>query len=891
MAWLKSGMLSMARSVVMCLVLLAGTTSLFAASNAEKKALAAASLAFNLQNWERAERLFGEFLDRYPNSESCPQAVLFRAESRLNLGQVPAAVELLEANRAQAGALADEFLFWLAEAKFQSGAVEAAAELDAQLLRDYPNSPRRLEAVVAEAAAWSQLKQWTRVVDLLQPADGLFQPLAKLTPVEPAAVRGRFLLAEAQLAQNHFADAEAALAPLVNERLVAPFPAQRDYLRAKIQFAADHNDQALGIATNLLVLVTNQPAFTANVNALVGRIQEKRGQLDDAVAAWRKNLSDTTPPERQREALLQVSGLLSGQGRLAAASGTLELFLATATNSPAADVALLTLGELRLRGALNTNNWTATNVNATAATNLLPAAGQAFETLLARFPQSPLAGKAQLGLGWSHWQADDLAASRAAFQAAVNLLPPSHDRAVAQFKLGDVLLAQKDFAGALSNYQAVAANVEGVAEVRSNLVERALYQVLRAGLGAGDTAAANAALSRLLDEFPNGPFTEPGLQAFGNRPGGASFDPASLRASLEEFLNKAPDSALASGVQLAVARTYEQERNWAQAEAEYAGWLAAHPKDPARPQAEYYRALALARSGNETGALDQFTNFVTRFPTNPLAPLAQSWVADHYWRADDFVNAERNYLLLSESSPDANQRYEAQLMAGRAAMARGSYEQAMSYFTNLTSDASCPTNIFAQAIFATGDAWLGAPTSSTNETRANYQQAATRFNLVVKGYAGTRIAVLAQAKVGDCYLQLGTFDPGYYLLATNAYAAVATNEQADVTTRSQAEVGLGVVLMAEAQLNTETNAPALQKRALDHFLNVIDGSNLRAGEQADPYWIKKAGDEALHAAESLQDWKQVSKLCDTLSAMLPPLRPVWEKKKARAEEQLARGAN
>lgn len=878
--------------MVMCLVLLAGTSSLFAASGVEKKAFDAASLAFSIQNWERAERLFGEFLEHYPDSESRPQAVLFRAESRLKLGQVPAAVELLEANRAQAGALADEYVFWLADAKFQGGDVEAAAELDAQLLRDYPNSPRRLEAVVAEAAARSQLKQWFRVVDLLQPADGLFQKLARLTPVEPAAVRGRFLLAEAQLAQNQFAEAEAAMAPLVNERLAAPFPAQRDYLRAKIQFAADHNDQALGLATNLLVLVTNQPTFTASVNALIGRIQEKRGLADEAIAAWRQNLSNTTPPEQQREALLQVSGLLSGQGRLAAAAGTLELFLTTATNSPAADVAWLTLGELRLRGALNTNSWTTTNITATAVTNLLPAARQAFETLLARFPQSPLAGKAQLGLGWSLWLADDIAASGAPFQAAVNLLPPSYDRAVAQFKLGDVLLTLKDFAGALSNYQAVALNADEVAQVRSNLVERALYQMLRSGLGAGDTTAANAAMARLLKEFPNGPFTEPGLQAFGNLPGGASFDPASLRASLEEFLNKAPDSALASGVQLAVARTYEQQRNWAQAEAEYAGWLAAHPEDPARPQAEYYRALALARSGNETNALDQFTNFVAQFPTNPLAPLAQAWVADHYWGAEDFVNAERNYQLLSKSSSDSTLRYEAQLMAGRSAMARGSYEQAMGYFTNLTSDAAnCPSNIFAQAIFATGDAWMGAPTTSTNETSSNYKEAAKRFNLVVQRYGGTRIAVLAQGKVGDCYMQLGQFDPGNYQFAMSAYDAVLTNEVADVTTRSQAEVGLGLVLAAEARLNTETNAAALQKRALDHFLNVIDGSNLRAGEQADPLWIKKAGDEALRTAESLQDWGQVSKLCDTLSAMLPPLRPVLEKKKARAEEQLAGGAN
>jgi tetratricopeptide (TPR) repeat protein len=875
----------LARSLLLALVLWAGAAPAFALSKAEAKAFNEAAQAFRMGFWERADRELGAFLERHPNADNRAEALLFQAEARLQLKNFAGAIELLEGGRATAGPLAGDYLFWLAEAQAQAGKPEEAAALYSQFTAQFTNSPLRLNAIVGEASARSRLKQWTRVVSLLQSPDGSFQTLAQEAPAAAPAVSGRFQLAEALVALARFRDAEAALRPLAEQKLPPPFAWQRDLLLARIQFADGQAGLALATASNLVAQVTNQPVLAAEALQLLGRIYEKLGQPAEAVAAWKQLLTPTAPPERQREALAHVGDLLIAQGRLEDASQTLETYLAGSTNPPAAEGAWLTLGELRLRRHLAATTLAVTNGPAGTGTNLLSGALNAFEALLQRFPASPLAGKAQLGRGWCLFFENRPAESAAAFQAAVDALPASYDQALARFKYADALMQLGNFNGALTNYQAVAANPGALDAVRSNLVERALCQIVRVATEAGDSAAAAAAMTQLLEDFPEGKMVEDALLVVGNSRFPAA-NPAARRAVLEGFLAKSPRSKLASGVRLAVARTFEQERDWPKAAAAYSAWLEAFPDDPGRPRAEYSLALADARSGDETNALNLFTNFVARFPTNDLAPLAQWWVADHYWRAEDYVNAERLYQLLNQ--PQSPLRFEAQMMAGRAAVARQRPEEALPYFTNLFSDPACPSNYAAQAMFAYADTLMTLAPAATNQALANFKIAIQVFSKLAQLNPDTRIALLAQGKMGDCYLQLGSSDPAQYSYASNAYQQVLSAPLADVAAKSQAEVGLGLVLESEAQSLAGTNAAPILRLALDHYLNVVCGNNRTPDELPDPFWVKRAGLEALRLAEALQAWDQAVRLCDTLGALLPPLQPMLEKKKSRALEAQAK---
>ena len=147
------------------------------------------------------------------------------------------------------------------------------------------------------------------------------------------------------------------------------------------------------------------------------------------------------------------------------------------------------------------------------------------------------------------------------------------------------------------------------------------------------------------------------------------------------------------------------------------------PSHPALARAEFYRALANYRTGLETNALSLFTNFVARFSTNDLAPLAQYWVADCYRRLEDFKSAEENYQLLFQKWPPSDLTYKARLMAGRAAVARQGYADAIQYFTNLTFDLNCPPGLKAQALFEYGDATARLESADTNKPLANFEEA------------------------------------------------------------------------------------------------------------------------------------------------------------------------
>jgi TolA-binding protein len=877
------------RCLLGLLVLLAGGMALRAApAPAETKAFNAAALSFQGGWWERANRELGDFTQHFPQSELLPKAVLLMAQARINLKNFDGAIEVLQAHQAAAGPLADDYLFWLAEAHYQKGELAPAADLFSQFARTYAKSPRVLEAVVTEAAARSRLEQWPQVGELLGGADSAFRRLAPNSPGALPAIQGWLLLGESLFRQGRFADAEKALAPLASATLADTQAWKRDYLLAQIQRAAGHLEEALATARNLTKL-TNQPAMMAEGVALQAKILEDQGQVTNAIAVWQLNVTANAPVERQREALLRVSDLWLTQNRVGEALQTLGTFLSTATNSPAADIAWLAVGELRLRRYLQTNAPAGTNVTASVTTNLLADALGAFDTVLAKFPGTSLTGRTQLGRGWCFWFEQRPADAVAAFGAAVNALPASYERSVAQFKLADALLAENNFAGALTNYDAVVASGEALPAVRTNLVERALYQALRAATQGGDSAAANRAMARLLNDFPNGFLAERSLIAYGNTVSGTT-DPAEARTVFEAFLQKLPASDIAPAVRLAVARTYEQERDWPKAEAAYATWLDAYPDNPARPRAEYYRALATARSGDETNALTLFTNYVARFPTNEFAPLARLWVADHYWRQDDYVNAELNYQLLFKTHPASELRYEAQLMAGRAAFARRP-EEALSYFTNLTSDPTCPPTIDAQALFATGDVYMSLPAADNAPVRTNYFEAAARFSKVAQRYPNSPLAILAEGKAGECYLQLGGGDPVQYEYAKREFRKVLGAPGVDVATRSDAEVGLGLAFESQAQQATGTNQTQLAQQALDHYLSVVYGSLLGPGEKSDPLWVKEAGLKALRVAESLQAWDQIVKLCDKLSEMLPPLRPQLEKKRARAVELSGKSAD
>ena len=287
-----------------------------------------------------------------------------------------------------------------------------------------------------------------------------------------------------------------------------------------------------------------------------------------------------------------------------------------------------------------------------------------------------------------------------------------------------------------------------------------------------------------------------------------------------------------------------RKTNWPAAIGRYESWLTNYPADSLQPQAVYARAWADFQAGNETNAFVLFTNFVAQFPTNELAPLAQWWVAEHFFRAGDFVNAERNYKSVFQNTnwQDSPLVYPAQMMAGRAAVGRLGYSDAIGYFTALADDTNCPPELNVQARFAWGTALMQMNSADTNNPAANFQAATNVFAQICKSYPTNELGAHAWGEIGDCDLQLTNFDA-----ATNAYAQVFNSPFADVSARSQAQVGLRHRAGKDSGFGDGRRADRICfNLALNEYLDVFDGKKICAtAKRRIAFWMEKAGLQAV----------------------------------------------
>ena len=891
-------MIFLRRWLLVLSLLVWGGGSLLAADFREERAYAAAVNAFQTGMWGRAQTQLAQFIKNFPASTNVPEARLLQAQTYFKQQAYGRVAGLLTTNLTAAGGLADQYVYWIGEAQFQAGDFPQAADTFNSLAQKYPESSLRLRAVVESAAALARNGQpadWTAIVTLLEAPDGVFQTAAQ-TDLGNDVARGKMLLAQAKFALKDFAGASAVLDGINPQTLPPALDWQRIYLLCQVKLAAGETNAALAASTNLLhaVQLDRDAASLWNLSdsvALRADVLEKLGRTREALAVYQQNLTTGAPAGRQQQAILKMAALAADLNQFGDATNALETFLDQFPDSPAADLALVTLGELELKAL----------AGGPPDTNRLAAAQARFDQFFDTFTNSPLTGRAYLDRGWCFWLAGKVPESAADFSKAVEKLgelPRSELLAVAKFKLGDALFYQRNFPGALENYLAVWEDFADLPAVAGTLGDRALYQSLRADLELGDLDSASNVLAQIQKNY-DGSRAENSALLFGES-WAELRSPPGARAQFAQIAAQYPGSTLAPQVTLAIARTYELETNWPAVITNYAGWLAAFPTNALRPQVAYALAQATYRAGEETNALGLFTNFLARYPTNALAPVAQWWVADHFFRAGLWPEAERNYKAIFQNTDwqaaqvnQTNLFYSAQMMAGRAALGRLGYSDALGYFTGLMTDSNCPPAWAVPARFAYGCTLMLMNSTDTNNPLANFQLAtnANAFGRIVQDYPTNDWGAQAMIQIGNCDLQLNDFDG-----AAAAYTQVfSTNSligaYAQVGARSQAQIGLGIALEKKAALASGAESARLLDQALDNYTDVLFLANLRPGESWDAFWRKKAGLQAAAVAETLGNYAVAVNIYQQLENILPPLQAAMDKKIAAARTHLPAGSN
>ena len=879
------------------LLLAGGAGRAAAQSFGEKKAFDEALQSFSGGEWQRAEAELAEFTrTNPPTAKYYPDAVLLRAQALGHLTNHAAARELLMANLEVAGKLSDQYVYGMARAGAQMGEHARAAVGYAQMLRDFPNSPLAGDAIFQQAREYFELGDYGQTAALLAAPRGAFQTARAVNPTNRLAADGLLLLAEARIRQRDFAGAEETLGQLAASGPGPDGEWPRLQLTARLQLLTARAEPALQTSSNLFNVATRlrREDWQADSTRLRIEALEKLDRLTEAIMAARfyeTNFAAVLDADGRRRAGFKVVELSLRTNNVAAAAQFLDDYLARHPDDRATDLALLTLGELRLKEHyqnLEIDPLAPAGAAPVSGTNLLQQARTNLNRFVQVFTNSEYLGRAYLDLGWCNWADTNIVECQGAWSNALRWLPPAgEEAAVVRFKLADLQYLQQDFGGAITNYYAVIERYGKLPAVRDSLVEQALYQIVRAGIAESNLPVADTALDRILKEYPNGFLTERGTllmaQEFTRHKATAH-----ARELLLAFTARWPNSDRMSEARLAIARTYEKDEAWPAAIAEYDRLITGAGTNPPPARAEFSRAWDHYLAGNEERAFGLFTNFVVRWSNHPLAPYAQNWIATHYARAETFSFAERNYETVFNTKPDSELALQARMNAGRMAVQLLNIADASNYFSEVIRNTNSPPDLVQQARFAYGDA-LKSLASPTN--RIYYLDAARIFTNLYNVYATNRVGPQALGRMGDCYNDLAGTETNaelrllHYAQATNAYQQTLDSPVADVPTRSMAEVGLGKV--AERLADLTTNAPAraeLLWQARERYLNVIQGTHLREGEKRDLFWVGEAGAAALRVNEQRGDWEQYVKLCDTLQQLLPSLRDQLQKKRARALE-------
>lgn len=866
-----------------------------AAEVGEIAAYDAAVKSFRDGFFQRSEKEFAEFAQKFPKSEKNAEALLLQAQSRHQLKRFDAGLELLKGSMEKAGPLADQFVFWMAECEFERGGFAAAEGLYARLLKDFPQSSLRLNASYGRALAQYRKRDLAGAVASLSAPAGEFQKASQTSPNETLVVRGHLLLAESLLSQGQTGPAKEVLKRLSDRTLKPELEWEKADLQARVELAGPAPENALPLVANAVAAARSAGNFGLQAQAfsLEAEIQKKLNQPARAIQAYEKiNTAEGMPADQRRLAVLKQIELMTGQNQLSNAVERLELFLAQAPTDPAADLLHIKTGELliqQFRSAADRAGWPNPAPQAATATNHLVRARGHFDFVINQLTNSPHVGKAYLDRGWSFWeegtasgQAPKIAESLAAFRIAAEKLPFGEDQASAAFKAADALFQQQIFTAAVTNYQTVITAYAELPQVRSNLFDQAFHQIVRAQLELGSLDSARETLGRMDKMFPNSPHTEQAHLLLGQ----ALADKAKTGAAREVFagfVKQFPKSSLIPEARLASARILGVEQNWTAALAEYDQWVASYANHPGRAQAEFDRAWIYDQAGQETNAYRLFTNFLTRFPTHSLAPVAQNWVADYYRGQENWTVAEQNYQRLFQNTnwPVTELTYQARLMASKTAYFRQGYDDAQGYLTNLISDPACPPGIKAEAWFVFGDVLVERRSDTLAYPLTNFVSALNAFNRITSQYPTNRLAPLAWGKKGDCHFQLATAYPKSYEDAEEAYKTVLnwTATEAPISARNQAEFGLAMVWEKRAFQDGRSVKDRAEwlSQALDRLLNIIYSKNL-AGKQSDPFWVKKAGLAAGRISEALGQKEAAVELYRRLIKELPSMRPLWESK-------------
>jgi TolA-binding protein/thioredoxin-like negative regulator of GroEL len=250
--------------------------------------------------------------------------------------------------------------------------------------------------------------------------------------------------------------------------------------------------------------------------------------------------------------------------------------------------------------------------------------------------------------------------------------------------------------------------------------------------------------------------------------------------------------------------------------------------------------------GNEAKVIELAKRFLDQHGTSPFAPEVRMKLAELYYRRQDFANAQTQFELIAQQTPDNSLGEKALFFAAESAMSsmgEHSLDRAIILFDQVVRQNGA-LRWAARNEQAVIERKLGKP-----------KDALALYDEVLKSEAGPAEKREALCGKGDIFFEMGATDSNNYQRAIEIYDQLASDEDEPIHWRNQALFKKGLCLEKKRD----------RANALATFYKILE-EDARPERRRELLWFYKAGFNAARLLEEDSKWESAAAIYEKLAA-------------------------
>ena len=270
------------------------------------------------------------------------------------------------------------------------------------------------------------------------------------------------------------------------------------------------------------------------------------------------------------------------------------------------------------------------------------------------------------------------------------------------------------------------------------------------------------------------------------------------------------------------------------------------PTPAAAERGDYFNIwIEESAAGSEMKVIELAKRFLEQHGTSPFAPEVRMKLAELYYQRQDFANAQTQFELIAQQTPNNSLGEKALFFAAESAMSsmgEHSLDRAIVLFDQVVRQ-NGPLRWAARNEQAVIERKLGKP-----------KDALALYDEVLKSDAGLPEKHEAMCGKGDIFFEMGTTDASNYQRAIDIYGQLAADKYRVPVLEHNIQMGLCLEKKSE------------RANALATFYKILE-EDARPDRRRELFWYYKAGFNAARLLEEDSKWESAAAVYEKLAAV------------------------